>query len=335
MNQLRKVPLQGAGKPLRGGFKALLEEDPRTVSVSIRPMDELFTYQVFSLSNALAYLRERPQARLRVDLADLEFDMQRGLGFLPYSRDSRSDETAERLIELVGTAASMEPSMSGRVAVRKFSEWLSIDPGLLDHVSRLFEKERARAAKLLISRKTGKNTHLPVAPICPSCSHASASFGVISSARDSLEAECRFQGCSDQGKRFSIDVRTPGSYCLFYLFDSVADAYDDPLFGRTGVHMLGIDAERQWAKRMPVYEVVSRLTALLTDDGYSPSYYFAMRLDEMTSKSATSLSKRSRFDDFLSRSGLSPLSALERFCDISASFDGLKHAAMDDLLRQR
>ncbi len=324
----RSLPPPTQATAVRGGFRKLLETDPHTLSISIRPMEELLTYQVFSLSNALSYLVSRPQARLRVDLADLEFDMQRGLGFLPYSRDSRSDETAERLMELIDTAGSLDTSIPGRTIVRKFSEWLALDPGLLDHVSRLFEKKRSREAKLLISKKTGKSSHLPVAPICPSCGHASSSFGVISGDRNSLSAECKFQECGSYGKAFSVDVRSPGSFCLFYLLDSIADGYDTPGFGRTDTHILGIDPEKSWGTGRPLYEVVSRLTSMLTDDGYSPSYYFGMRLEENIS-----LSKRSRFSEFLSRSNLTPRESLELFTAISSSFDGARHASMGDLLR--
>ena len=79
----KQLPLPFPPKVIAGGFKGLLEERPASVSIAIRPMESLYTYQAVALANSLAYLEKNRDARLMVVLADLEFDMQRGSSFLP------------------------------------------------------------------------------------------------------------------------------------------------------------------------------------------------------------------------------------------------------------
>jgi hypothetical protein len=326
-NELKQLqlPFHTAHKVI-GGFKALLEERPASISMAIRPMESFYTYQAVALANSLAYLQANRDARLMVVQADLEFDMQRGSSFIPYSRNPEAVLTSHRIAELLRASPALDPSFQGRISVRRFSEWLSQDPGLFDHVLRLFDKAKAREAKQLISKKTGKVSHLPVAPICPSCDHASASFGVINPNGSRLESICHHNGCTNFGHTFSVDVRVPGTFCMFYFFDSVADGYNDPAFGRTDLHMMGIDPTKRWVNGMEVFEVISRLTALLAEDGYSPKYCPTMRLEE-----ACSMKRKSVFEKFHQERGITETEALCRLMNIAAGFDGQHHLTMADL----
>ncbi len=320
----RQLPLP-FHKTVEGGFRGLLLENPGSVSIAVRPMARLYTYQAFALANALAYLRQNPEARLRVDLADLEFDMQRGLGFLPYSRDPACIENSESIKSMLAGTSAIDPSLPGRISVRRLSSWLSEDPGLMEHVSALFRGENSREAKRIITNKTGRASKIPASPICPSCGHSSASFGTIS-ADGLLKSTCHNKECGGFGKPFSVSVHEPGSFCLFYFFDSLADGYHDPRFGRTDLHMIGIDAQRRWGNGIGVSEVISRLTALFTPDGYSPRQYPLMRLED-----PNSFSRKSVFSVFLEQRNITAIGALDYFIALAREFDGTHHIAMADL----
>jgi hypothetical protein len=315
-----------APKFVAGGFKALLEEKPASISMAISPRKSFYTYQAVALANSLAYLHANREARLMVVLADLEFDMQRGSNFLPYSRNPDSIATSHLISGLLNEVPSIDASFEGRIYVRRFSEWLALDKGLLSHTLRLFDKPRAREAKHLISGKTGRVSRLPAAPICPSCDHASSAFGTISPAGDALSSVCNNKECSNFGETFSVPVQTPGSFCLFYFFDSLSDGYKDPAFGRADIHVLGIDPGRKWGNRIETSEVIGRLTALFTNDGYCPKYYGAMRLEEQVP-----IKRKSVFGKFHSERGITALGAMSHLMNTVAVFDGSTHLTMADM----
>jgi hypothetical protein len=151
---------------------------------------------------------------------------------------------------------------------------------------------------------------------------------VLSSDRLHLGSVCNFGGCANFGQEFSVDVRVPGSFCMFYFFDSLADGYADPAFGRTDLHIFGIDPKRRWGSGKEVSEIIGRLTALFTDDGYSPKFSLARRFEE-----PDSLRRKSVFDTFLIERRISALAALAGFMSLAEAFDGTNHVSMADLNR--
>ncbi len=309
---------------IRGGFQSLIGSDlpPERISISFRPMDHLHAYQVFSLSNALAYLLKNPHAKLRIDLADLEFDTQRGRSFLPYSKSPDSKRTIFEIALLLESVKSNVSGLGGRISTMHFSHALREDERFRSYVTGMFTRSRLKAFKKLISSST-KITNIPFVPICPACDHASSEFGRLSLEAQTLSGICRNYDCTKSGQIFSVSLSDPTGFCFHYFLDSMADGYKDPRTGeRTDLHMLGINPDWEWGSRkIALVDIIATVTSLATEDGYSPLYYPVRRFEEKD----TSLTQRLRWSDYLERRQISAIDAVLSFIAEAERFDGLTH----------
>lgn len=301
--------------PVKGGFGELLKKsDAENTSICIRPLGELYVHQLMSLATALAYLRKRRNSTLRLDISDLDFDLQRGEKFLPYSKDPSSEETVKQIRKLI----SQFPELEERVEIVRFSGELK-DPDFKNYILSVFENGKIYEIKRIIAGGQGNKQKIPFVPICPKCNHANATFGIFREDRFTVKGICKKEECENYKREFEIQLAEIPEMCFFYLLDSVGDGFSSRNRPKTTMHFSGMDLERVWGgSKIPIWEALGRLTAQFTKDEYSPEYYHGLDFEEVKLRT----SGRAKTSEMAGELGITQWRLLEILMDNAEKWNG-------------
>jgi len=311
--------------------RELLELAPARISFAMRPRDKVYLSDALAIASAVKYLNDNPKSQLRVDIADLDFDLQRGAFFVPYSKNPNSLRTIKEILDLFAELVSEDITLNGRISINVLSQWMR-DPDFMEFLVRCFSDPNiSRAIKLAISGKRGKPYKVPFSPICPSCDHASCAFAVLSPDKQILSNVCKNPACKDHGKLFSRNVREPGAFCVFYFLDNAGDAFNLQGFGLTDVHFTALDPSRLWGmRRLSIAQINATLLHALSEGQAQTAYYKSPRVADIYAKKLS-------FNDFVRRTGLDHLG---NFCLLMAAISEFHRTeptktdfTMADLLR--
>ncbi|MDO8554178.1 MAG: hypothetical protein Q7S22_05200 [Candidatus Micrarchaeota archaeon] len=282
------------------------------ISVTLRPKDKLYLGDAILLASAIKHLRETPEAKLRVDIADLDVDLQRGTYFLPYSRDPRSLVITERIITILNQLTESIPSLKNRIYVKIFSKWME-DEKFMDFFSVLLrDPVKSRKVKREITGGSHRSFELPFFPICDICDHTTTCFGKINRVDSDvfLVGECRNPEC---GSKLLVarNISKPGTYGVYYLLDNAGDVFNLPDFGITEVHFTGLKPDRTWGQKQKILADVNyNLLSFLVSSGVEvPAYYGIPRITEPSAKKIT-------LDDFMLKQAVNEIGAIDAIIDI-------------------
>jgi hypothetical protein len=228
--------MKGRGVKQVREFKSLEGHGFDNISMGARPSGTLHMGNLFVLASCMHYLRINSNARVHVDIMDLDFDNQRGLVFTPFVNLPGTRDFIGQLNAAVEILSGELKVASDRVKIRYFSDRLKQgDSELRKMLLRLAKnKESVKAVKYSISDRPGRYDTPPISMICESCGQSSSNFAHYRSTRSLFTADCGNVTCTVG--EYASDLSS-ALFNVHYLVDPIRDL----LLAPNTLHVYGGD----------------------------------------------------------------------------------------------
>ncbi len=246
--------LKGADIRQLATFKDLEHADFKNVSLGTRPSGRLHTGNLFVLATALHYLRINSQAKIHVDVMDLDFDTQRGKVFTPFvhlssTKQFLSDLTAA--IEILSKEFGVDPNS----VVLKFFSSRFTDPSFRGSFLKLFtDVDACQSVRYAMQGEGNSFDAAPISLFCPSCEQSAAKLAILNARSNSFSAICNNSNCTIG--EYSVPFSSPSLFNVYYKVDPIRDLFLEP----QTLHIFGGDyAKPCGSKKFPSFAYVAAI----------------------------------------------------------------------------
>ncbi len=228
--------MHGEGVRRLQGFKALEGQGFDTLSMGTRPSGLLHEGNLFVIASCMHYLRINSEAKVMIDIMDLDFDHQRGPVFTPFVNMHTTKDFRKQLevaVELISSGLHVDPN---RAVISFFSDKIASDVwGMRNMFLSLFRsKEHLKAVKYALSEKAGRYDTPPVSLICGNCGQSSSDFARYSRADERYRSECKNPTCP-------VDVYSADLSASLFNIHYLVDPARDLLYPGSVLHVFGGD----------------------------------------------------------------------------------------------